>query len=213
MLHRLKVQLLVLIVSLLLLPFATSESAGAATAGLTPAELTKIEKGEVVVKSETYPTGNGAHGSNVKAYCVINTLPEAAWAVMLDYHKFDQFMPRLDKVEVLEKTDRTMKVTETVHVALGVISYTIDLTFKPEQRTVNWMLDKTRRHDIAETSGSWEFLPYSQGKTLLRYTTTLNSGFFIPRFLEQFLLRNDLSDALSSLKRRAESNGTWKKTQ
>lgn len=195
----------------LLLPVASLGSGESATTGLTAGELTRIEKGRVVIKTDTYPTGDGTRGAKIKAYCVINKPPDVSWAVILSYHTFDEFMPRLEKVEVLEKTKSTMKVTETVRVPLGVISYTIDLIFNPAQRTVNWSLDKSRKHDIADTFGTWEFLPYSQDKTMLRYTTTLDSGLFIPRFLEKFLLRSDLSDALLSLKRRTESNGTWKK--
>lgn len=213
MLHRLKVKSLMLAASVLLLQVASLGAGESATTGLTTGELTRMEKGEVVVKMDTYPTWDGARGAKVKAYCVINKPPDVAWAVMLNYHKFDEFMPRLEKVEVLEKTTSTMKVTETVRVPLGVISYTVDLIFKPAARTVNWTLDKSRKHDIADTFGAWEFLPYSQGKTILRYTTTLDSGFFIPRFLEEFLLRNDLSDALLSMKRRTESDGTWKKKE
>ena len=200
-------------VSILLLLAASLGAGESAITELTAGELTRIEKGGVVVKTDTYPTGDGARGAKVKAYCIINKPPDVAWAIMLDYHKFDEFMPRLEKVEVLEKTTRTMKVTETVRVPLGVISYTVDLIFTPAQRTVTWTLDKSRKHDIAETFGAWEFLPYSQDKTMLRYSTTLDSGFFIPRFLEEFLLRNNLSDALLSLKRRTESDGTWKKKE
>jgi len=94
-----------------------------------------------------------------------------------------------------------------------VISYTLDLTFKRAQRTVTWTLDQSKRHDLAETFGAWELLPSGYGMTIVRYTTTLDSGFFVPRFLEEYLLRNNLADALSSLKRRAESNGTWKKPE
>lgn len=211
MLHRPKVKSLIFAVSGLLLQAASLGASESATTGLTAGELTRMEKGGVVVKTATYLTGDGTRGAKVKAYCIINKPPDVAWAVMLDYPKFGEFMPRLEKIEVLERTKSTMKATETVRVPLGVISYTIDLIFKPEQRTVSWTLDKSRKHDIAETFGAWEFHSYSQGKTILRYTTTLVSGFFIPKFLEDFMLRNDLSDTLLNLKRRTESDGTWKK--
>ncbi len=210
---RSTVRLLFFILSVCLLPAASFGTDEPATVGLTAGEIVKVENGGVVVKTDTYPTADGARGAKVKAYCVINTLPDVAWAVLLNYHQFGEFMPRLEKIEVLEKTKNTMKVTETVRVALGVISYTIDLIFEPEQRTVTWTLDKSRKHDLAETFGGWELLPYSQGKTMLRYTTTLDSGFFVPKFLEELLLRTSLSDTLLSLKRRAESHGTWKKTE
>jgi ribosome-associated toxin RatA of RatAB toxin-antitoxin module len=212
-LDRPKATLLMCTAFVLLLPTASFGADKRATLGLTTGELARVEKGSVVVKTDTYPTADGARGARVKAYCVINTLPDVAWAVLLNYDQFDEFMPRLQKIEVLEKTEGTMKVTETVRIPLGVITYTIDLSFTPEQRTVTWALDKSRKHDLAETFGGWELLPYSQGKTMLRYTTTLDSGFFIPKFLDELLLRNNLSDALLSLKRRAESHGTWKKTK
>lgn len=211
MLHRVKVIPLVCAASVFLLSTASFGAGAFATSGLTARELTKIEKGGVVLKAKDHPAGDGTSGARIKAYCVINRPPDAVWAIMLNYQKFAEFMPRLEKIEVLKKTQGTMKVTETVHVPLGVIVYTIDLIFTPAQRTVSWTLDKSRQHDIADTSGTWEFLPYSQGRTMLRYTTTVDSGMFVPRFLEDAMIKKDLSNALLSLKRRAESDGTWKK--
>src|SRR5207245_7935597 len=103
------------------------------------------------------------------------------------------------------------KGTPKVCLAVGVSRYTLDLIFKPAQRTVSWVLDKSRSHDIADTFGAWEFLPYSQGKTVRRYTTTVDSGTVVPRFLEDFLIKNDLPEVLLSMRRRTESDGTWKK--
>lgn len=211
--HRPKLKPLVFAAFVVLLPAASLWAGESPTTGLTADELTRMEKGGVVVKTDTYPTGDGTRGAGITAYCVINKPPDAAWAVMLNYHKFDEFMPRLERIEVLEKTKHTMKITETVRVPLGAISYTLDLIFKPTQRTVSWALDKSRKHDIADTFGAWEFLSYSQGKTILRYTSTLDSGLFVPRFLEDFLIRNDVPDVLLSLKRRIESDGTWKKKE
>lgn len=211
MLHRIKVLPLVWTASVFLFSTASFGAGAFATSGLTAGELTRMEKGGVVLKAKDYPTADGTRSARIKAHCVINRPPDAVWAVMLNYQKFHEFMPRLEKVEILEKTQSTMKVTETIHVPLGVLVYTIDLVFTPAQRTVSWTLDKSRQHDIAETFGTWEFLPYGQGKTLLRYTTTLASGMFVPKFLEDAMIKSDLSNALLSLKRRTESGGTWKK--
>lgn len=213
MLHRIKVMSLVCVATVFLLSTASFGAGAFAPSGLTARELTRIEKGGVVLKANDHPAGDGTSSARIKAYCVINRPPDAVWAIMLNYQKFPEFMPRLEKVEVLEKTQGTMKVTETVHVPLGVINYTIDLIFRPAQRTVSWTLDKSRQHDIADTSGTWEFLPYSQGRTMLRYSTTVDSGMFVPRFLEDAMIKQDLSNALLSLKRRVESNGTWKKPE
>lgn len=197
--------------SVFLLPAASSWAGQSVTTGLTADELARVEAGGVVVKAETYPTGDDKRAARIKAYCVINKPPDAVWAVMLNYQTFHEFMPRLERVEVLEKTKDTMKVTQTVRTPLGVISYTLDLSYKRAQRTVSWALDKSRKHDIADTVGAWEFVPYGQGKTILRYTTTVDSGLDVPRFLEDFLIKNDLREVLTSMRRRTESDGTWKK--
>jgi carbon monoxide dehydrogenase subunit G len=210
-LHRVKVIPLVWAASVFLFSTASFGAGALATSGLTTGELTRLEKGGVVLKTKDHHIADGTSSARIRAYCVINRPPDAVWAIMLNYQKFAEFMPRLEKVEVLEKTQGTMKVTETVHVPLGVISYTIDLIFTPAQRTVSWTMDKSRQHDIADTSGIWEFLPYSQGRTMLRYSTTVDSGMFVPRFLEDAMIKQDLSDALLGLKRRTESDGTWKK--
>jgi coenzyme Q-binding protein COQ10 len=211
MARRSEMNRLLLATAAFLLRAASLWAGEAATTGLTVGEFARMEKGEVVVKTQTYATEDDKRAARVTAYCLINKPPDAVWAIMLNYHQFDEFMPRLEKVQVLQTTKNTMKVTQTVRVPLGVIRYTLDLLFKPGQRTVSWVLDKSRRHDIADTFGAWEFLPYSQGKTVLRYTTTVDSGMSVPRFLEHFLIENELPEVLLSMRRRTESDGTWKK--
>ena len=209
--RRSKVTPLVLAAFVFLLPAASVSAGQSATTGLTADELARMEHGGVVVKAETSPAGDDARAARIKAYCVVNKPPAAVWAVMLNYQTFHEFMPRLERVEVLEKTKDAMKVTQTVRGPLGLIRYTLDLTFKRAQRTVSWALDKSRKHDIADTFGAWEFLPYRQGKTIVRYTTTVDSGIAVPRFVEDFLIKKDLPEVLLSMRRRTESGGTWKK--
>src|SRR5437762_5025011 len=106
------VRTVVLSAALLLVALTPVHAREPATAGLTPDEVDKINRGEVVVKTRVYSIADGKRAVTIKGYCVINKPPDAAWAVMLDYEKFHEFMPRLSKVKVLEKTKDTMKVTE-----------------------------------------------------------------------------------------------------
>lgn len=184
---------------------------GAATAGLTAEEVARLNAGNVVVKADTSTAEGGNRAAGIAAYCVINKPLDAVWAVMLDYQKFDEFMPQLTKVEILERTRDTVKATETVSVALRTVTYTLDVKFDHARRRVSWALDKSRKNDIADTSGAWEFVPYGRGATLVRYTTSVDSGMLVPRFLEELLVKNGVPDVLVSLRRRTESNGAWKK--
>ena len=52
----------------------------------------------------------------------------------------------------------------------------------------------------------------STGKsTLAEYTIAVDSGKFVPQFIEDYLTRKDLPQILNSLRRRVESDGKWKK--
>lgn len=203
----------IVLVVLLLLAATPVRTHGAAPAELTAREVDRLDAGEVVVKDERYTTVGGTRAAKIRAYCVINKPPEAAWVVMLDYHKFDEFIPRLEKVQVLERTKDTMKVTEIVSAVFRTVRYTLNLEFQRAQRIVRWTLDKSREHDIADTSGAWEFLPDGPGKTIVRYTITVNAGTFLPKFVEDYLIKNGLSETLGSFRRRTESDGRWKKEQ
>jgi carbon monoxide dehydrogenase subunit G len=200
-----------LAVSFLLMPAAWLGAREPTTTELTADEVARMEKGGVVVKTETQPGEDGKLAARIKAYCIINRPPAAAWAIMLDYQRFHEFMPRLERVQILQKTKDTMKVTQTVRIPLGLLSYTLDLKFERALGKVSWALDRSRKHDIADTFGAWEFLPYGNNKTSLRYTTTLDSGMLIPKYLEDLLIKNDLPEILLSMRRRTESDGTWKK--
>ncbi len=197
--------------SLLLLAVTHARAQGAATAELTAPEVARLNAGNVVVKTNTYTAAGGNRAARIKAYCVIKKPLDAVWAVMLDYQKFDEFMPRLAKVEILERTRDTVKVTEAVSVALRTVTYTLDLKFDHAQRRVSWTLDKSRKNDIADTSGAWEFVRYGRGTTLARYTSSVDSGMFVPRFLEELLVKSGVPEVLSSLRRRIESNVAWRK--
>src|SRR2546427_13022883 len=95
---------LVLATSVFLLRAASLWAGEAATTGLTVGEFARREKGEVVVKTQTYATGDDKRAARVTAYCLINKPPDAVWAVMLNYHQFHEFMPRPEKVPVLGQT-------------------------------------------------------------------------------------------------------------
>jgi uncharacterized membrane protein len=180
-------------------------------AGLTAPELARLNTGDVVVKTEPYTTADGTRAASVKAYGLINKPPESVWAVLLDYQRFYEFMPRLERVAVLAQTKDTMKVTETLSVPLSTLSYTVDLTFERLRRRVSWKLDKSKPHDIADTAGTWELVPYPPNQTLVHYTTFIDTGLSVPKVLENYLVKSDLPEILLSLKRRTESDGAWKK--
>lgn len=203
--------LLLLLAASLVNAEGTPPPSAHAVPGLSDKENETLQKGEVVVQSEVYTTADGKRAAKGKAYAVVNAPAEALWATILDYNKFPEFMPRLKKITILSKGEGTMKVRQEVSVPLSSVAYTLDLKFTPDPKRMDWTLDKAAKNDIADTFGSWEFLPYSEGKTLIRYTIAVDTGLFVPKFLEDYLVKKDLPEVLASFRRRTESGGKWKK--
>jgi carbon monoxide dehydrogenase subunit G len=178
---------------------------------LSPDDVTKLEKGEVVVKGDMYTKADGKRSGKGKAYCVINKPADAPWATLWDYGKVPEYLPRVERVVIINKTDSTMKVRQEIGVAFTSVRYTLDFKFDNDIRRMDWKLDKTQKADIADTFGSWEFFPYGAGRTLVRYTIALDTGQYVPEFVESYLVKKDLPEVLLALKRRTESDGAWKK--
>lgn len=179
--------------------------------GLSDKEMATLNKGEVVTQSEVYNTPEGKRAARGKAYVVVKAPPEACWAIVTDYTKFPEFMPRLKKVQVLEKNETNWKVQQSISVPLSSVSYTLDLKFNAEAKRMDWTIDKAKKNDIKDTQGSWEYLPFGEGRTLIRYTIAVDTGTFVPQFVEDYLVKKDLPEVLNSFRNRVESGGKWKK--
>lgn len=183
----------------------------APTISFTKEELARLARGSVVVRSEMFTKPDGKRAGAGKAYCIVNATPDASFAIFHDYEKTPEYQPRLKKVTVREKNGNLWRVTQELKIAIKTVRYSVDITFDPVARRMAWTLDKTQKNDIKDTMGSWEFTPWEDGKTLIVYTISLDTGSFVPAFIEQFLTQQDLPELLLSTKRRIESGGKWKK--
>lgn len=179
---------------------------------LTEKEKTALEKGEVVVHKEVVDTPDGKKGRG-HAWVVINKPREAVYEQLTTgYKDFAEFMPRLEKVEVKSLTATSMKVRSYVGVAFSTYAYTLAFKLDPAAYTLSWTLDRSEKSDIRDTAGSWKLHELEPGKsTLAEYTISVDSGKFVPQFLEDYLTRKDLPEILNAIRKRVESGGKWKK--
>lgn len=179
--------------------------------GLTEEDRAAIEKGEVVVKGELHKTTEGQNAGRGVAYARAARDVEACWPILVDYGSHPEFMPRLERVTYLERTPERARATHEVRILWSTYRYTVALEFDAPRKTVAWSLDRSVKNDIKDTTGRWELLPLAGGATLIKYTVAVDTGMFVPRFLEEFLTRRDLPAILDNFRRRVESRGVWKK--
>jgi ribosome-associated toxin RatA of RatAB toxin-antitoxin module len=180
-------------------------------AGLAPAEWTKLEKGEVVSKTETFKTPEGKDGGKGRAWVIIKAPPEACFATLHKYEDIPKYMPRVKKVSFLERGEKEMRVTQEIKVAFTTVRYTLLTSWDAPKKEMHWKLDHSVKSDIAETTGGWRFLPYGEGQTFLDYDIVADTGSSIPRAIADYFTQRDLPAVLNNFKQRVESGGTWTK--
>jgi hypothetical protein len=72
-------------------------------------------------------------------------------------------------------------------------------------------LDDTRPNDIRAISGSWRVWPIVYKECLVEYDLYIDSGFHAPKVIEHLIGDYGLGKVVTSMKRRIESQGTFKK--
>lgn len=184
----------------------------AATVGLTEPELAAALRGEVPTRSETQSTDSGqAKGQGIGAVVIDRPLAEV-WAVVSHFEDKAEYMPRLEKVEVLEKSPRRLRARMTVDASVKFARYTAVFVLDPDQHTIVFSLDKTAPDNtIKDTSGGYSLFEVSAEKTLVVYRSSVDTGLKIPRFIADYMSRRSIPNLLRAIKKRVETRGLYRK--
>lgn len=149
----------------------------------------------------------GFFGRSVWAKVWIAAKPAAVFEVLTDYERFPEFMPLVQRVDVLERGPR--------HAVLR---------FK--MRYLNWFdIEQTDRRTLhpydridyvgvagalREVRGDWRLAPERDG-TRATYTAQVDPGVPVPGPITGALVKRGLPGLLDGVRRRAESGGRWRK--
>jgi ribosome-associated toxin RatA of RatAB toxin-antitoxin module len=168
---------------------------------LSAGELARIEKGEIILESQTSSGANGS-GSGL-AIAFIQASKDKVIDTILKYEDYPKFMPHVKSTEVYKRTDSQVDVRFTVDVAFKKISYCRTIQVDRAAGTIVWSLDKTRKNDIADTEGFWGFKPYKNG-IIVYYMASVDSGLAVPKMVEDYLTKRDLPNIVKSIRKRVE---------
>ena len=184
-----------------------------AAAGLTPEQIARLEDGKVVVFKKGSKDAKGNLLGNGRVMVLVGKPYQEVWKHLRDHDKWPEFMPHLVKIETYYEKGNEAGVHETLSILLNKVRYYVihTNTYDEKAGTLAWRLDKSKKNDIKDTSGSWTIKPYGKDRCLIDYSVTVDSGMYVPGFIEDFLFNQDLPGVVKALKKRAESNGTYKK--
>ncbi len=173
---------------------------------LSPENLKKLEGGEMVTLFGRSQDGQGNSVGQGVVVGLINKPMEDVWRVMLDIKSHPEYLPKVVKTEIYqEEKDGVTGIRETLKILYKTIRYHVLQHRDEAAHRLTWTLDKSKKNDIADTSGYWAFAPHGEKQCVAVYSVHVDSGLPVPQFVEDFLSRKDLPNVVRAVKDRAES--------
>jgi hypothetical protein len=118
-------------------------------------------------------------------------------------------MPTIREVEVLRREGNQVWLRNHLRILWVDIQSHPMYVLHPRQGRITWRLDPTREQEFDRVEGVWQIVPLESGDgCLAEYRVLLDSGRWIPGFVEEMLTRRSLPDLLRSLDREAAAQTT-----
>jgi hypothetical protein len=180
-------------------------------AGLSQVKIWRLNRGEIILPESLAQTADGR--TLIEAALVFDRPREDVWRLLSRTEDQVKYLGEVKKVTVLSKSPTDDWLEFTTKVLIKTFVYRQRHHFEAEDFYFWWELDPSFPSEIKELSGFWRFYPFGQGRTLGRYGTRVLVGLGIPKSIQTSLTKNQLPDALRSVKRYVDSGGIWEKNQ
>ncbi len=174
---------------------------------LSADQLAKMGQGKVALTTRK----DGETGKAVvTGVAQIKAPHESIWSIILDSRHSKTASSAVKEVLTHQDTTapdgtRTMAMEWHLRVALSSIKYHTIRIYHPRERYLNWSIDRSKKSDIADTTGSYSTHDSnSPGTVFLLYSARIDTGRNIPDWLEEDLTESGLKKYLQYVKRVAE---------
>jgi hypothetical protein len=141
---------------------------------LLPAELARIDRGELVQRQVSEERGE-LRLIGGSSWQLIDAAPEVVWTALLDTAHYPRFLPQLAEARVVKDQGTTRTVFMRHNGMLGP-SYFLSLHIDPSQHAIAFRLDPRRPHDIRAAWGVYNVRPYDGERTLLAFGVRADIG-------------------------------------
>lgn len=172
---------------------------------LTPENLDRLERGELVVYKKGGKDADGASRAFGRVIAIINRSKGDIWQLLIHDEEHMKYQPRLVSVERYETDEGDAGIKETVRVAFKSFTYHFIETHDEAGGVLTWRLDKSKENSIRDTEGSWVVRPHGEERCIVMYTISVDSGTAFPNFIENILFNRDLPDIVKSMKEYLEA--------
>jgi ribosome-associated toxin RatA of RatAB toxin-antitoxin module len=125
---------------------------------------------------------------------------ERVYAVIVDYERYPEFLPEIERAEVVRRDGDVVEVAFSLNL-IKRLAYTLRLVGEPE-RGVSWTLVDGM---FTTNAGSWTLEPLDGGRTLATYSIQVAVQIFVPGSITKRLVGSTLPTTLAAFKARAEA--------
>jgi len=182
------------------------------TIPLKPEEQKLIEQGEIIAREIPTPNKNGR---TFIVIGLINANVDNIYQVLQDYESYPEFMPNLDKIEVMKRDSHSVVLNYTLDLPLNKVKkYRLATDFKQENGRVliTWKLipwpGLKEEEKINDAAGYWNLsrYPHKKGYTLAVYQVYTDPG-PIPTglgWIVDILTKSSVPDVVINTRQRVE---------
>jgi hypothetical protein len=178
--------------------------AGAADFALTPAEIQRLEKREVVIRARL-DQGSQRKGT-VRAAIQIEASPDIVFGMMTNCVDALRYVPHLEACRIRDAAPDGSWLLVDHEIDFGWYSPRLRWVFRVDFEGKSTMRFRQVSGDFKANEGMWELEPDATGeRTLLRYRAYIDPPGFVPNWLARSTFKRELPQMLQDLRRLCEA--------
>ena len=178
-------------------------AARAADFDLTPAEVQRVEKDEIVIRAALDPS---ARRGTVRAAMLVDAPPSVVFTAMTRCADALKYVPHLRVCRFRERAPDSSWALVEQEIDVGWYAPRIKYVFRADMVTDQSISFHQVSGDFKANEGMWELEPAEGGKrTLLRYRVTIDPPGYVPNWLARSTFKRELPQMLTDLRRFCEA--------
>ncbi len=166
-------------------------------------DIDELKKGRILTEEKIVEGRSGG----VKAIFWVNAKPEVVFRELSDGGKFNEFMPGITLSIVKNSGDNFQNVYYKLHFWFADVEYVLHRVIDRKNMEITWNLlsGKFRKMD-----GYWK-IEGGDGGSIVTYYTDVEPEVYVPHFIIIYVTKKGLPELVEAVRKRAESDGKWKK--
>jgi ribosome-associated toxin RatA of RatAB toxin-antitoxin module len=178
-------------------------AARAADFDLTPAEVQRVEKDEIVIRAALDAS---ARRGTVRAAMLVDAPPSVVFAAMTRCADAVKYVPHLRVCRVRERAPDASWALVEQEIDFGWYAPRLKYVFRADLVPDRSISFHQVTGDFKTNEGLWELEPAEGGvRTLLRYRVTIDPPGYVPNWLARSTFKRELPQMLADLRRFCEA--------